>query len=285
MLREKNRAFTLVELLVVIAIIAVLLSILVPALNKIREQAKKMVCAAHMHSVGLALMLYEQDHEYIPHSRPCQVGSVRHRGMAWKSLMNIMYDNDFEYGGPGRWNDHMGVGWVGPGLLFRNGYLGEDLMILWCPTKRFAVGPWDAGSYPHHNRDTYLNYRKWKEFFANAGNLPYDNQVRSAYCYQPIEPVDLLDWLGDMDNLGPFRSGEYKDRRKSNMSQKVALFDNPGTNTGTGLPDPTDIVGGTHEGGVNCLMWDGSSKFFRKNFGIMADFRYQRRFIQTLDRQ
>jgi competence protein ComGC len=43
----KTSAFKLVELLVVIAIIVLLLSVLMPALSKVREQAKSLVCAAN----------------------------------------------------------------------------------------------------------------------------------------------------------------------------------------------------------------------------------------------
>jgi prepilin-type N-terminal cleavage/methylation domain-containing protein/prepilin-type processing-associated H-X9-DG protein len=50
--------FTLIELLVVISIIALLLSILTPSLNKVKEQGKKVVCANNMKQVVLALQMY-----------------------------------------------------------------------------------------------------------------------------------------------------------------------------------------------------------------------------------
>ncbi|MFH1616893.1 MAG: type II secretion system protein [Planctomycetota bacterium] len=64
---SKSRAFTLVELLIVIAIIAVLLSILVPTLNKVREQTKRVVCASNLKQIGLLLEYYCADNEgYYP---------------------------------------------------------------------------------------------------------------------------------------------------------------------------------------------------------------------------
>ena len=53
--------FTLVELLVVISIIALLLAILMPSLQKAREQAKSIVCKSNLKEMGLAICLYEQD--------------------------------------------------------------------------------------------------------------------------------------------------------------------------------------------------------------------------------
>lgn len=58
---NKRKGFTLIELLVVIAIIALLLSILIPALSKVKEQAKFILCQSNLRSYGLVGTMYTTD--------------------------------------------------------------------------------------------------------------------------------------------------------------------------------------------------------------------------------
>jgi prepilin-type N-terminal cleavage/methylation domain-containing protein/prepilin-type processing-associated H-X9-DG protein len=66
---RNRRAFTLVELLVVIAIIALLISILLPALSKARRAGYTIGCISNLHAIGQAMLLYTTDnHGWLPGS-------------------------------------------------------------------------------------------------------------------------------------------------------------------------------------------------------------------------
>ncbi|MHC4206066.1 MAG: type II secretion system protein [Planctomycetota bacterium] len=60
---KKSQAFTLIELLVVIAIIAILMAILMPALNRVKEQGKRAACLGNMKQLALCWIIYADDYD------------------------------------------------------------------------------------------------------------------------------------------------------------------------------------------------------------------------------
>lgn len=129
----KKKGFTLIELLVVISIIATLAGMLLPALSRAREAARRATCINNEKQIGLACIMYSQDYGELPDTvAPNQYANNRIRSVAQSK--------------------------IGLGHLILD-YISTDLMV--CPSnnkgnsKEKVKANWDA----NQNTDSDYNYR------------------------------------------------------------------------------------------------------------------------------
>jgi prepilin-type N-terminal cleavage/methylation domain-containing protein len=94
--RRRGFGFTLIELLVVMAIIAVLIALLLPAVQQSREAARRMQCKNNLMNLGLALSNYEMAHERLPPGCVNPTGPIKNESagyhMGW--LVQILPQMD-----------------------------------------------------------------------------------------------------------------------------------------------------------------------------------------------
>jgi prepilin-type N-terminal cleavage/methylation domain-containing protein len=142
-MKIRKKGFTLIELLVVIAIIALLVSILLPALNQAREQAKMAVCSVHLSGLGKAVIMYVNDSkEILPDLAISRSGpykgqaAVDLKGVGVLSTQNVSEYHTY-YETPGY--DQSGWDASGPnciGWLYITGQLESDTNLVFCPSFR-----------------------------------------------------------------------------------------------------------------------------------------------------
>lgn len=134
---EVEKGFTLIELLVVISIIALLLSVLMPALSKVKEAGRKTVCAAHMRDINLSLRVYaDKENGNLP--------------PMYLVLSSGDHNNNQLLNHYSRWW-RIGPGWVwNLGLLWTSGIIEDRGEIFYCPSPKapFKYKDYAANGFP-----------------------------------------------------------------------------------------------------------------------------------------
>jgi prepilin-type N-terminal cleavage/methylation domain-containing protein len=139
-MKTKRSGFTLIELLVVIAIIALLVSILLPALNQAREQAKMAVCSVHLSGLGKSVSMYVNDNKELLPSPGVYFSGLK-KGQVVLDNLGFNTQNEANYYTYNQYptydsGQNIGSGPCEGGCLFLSGQLENDSDIVFCPSYR-----------------------------------------------------------------------------------------------------------------------------------------------------
>jgi len=197
--RPIRHGFTLIELLVVIAIIAVLIGLLVPAVQKVREAANRMSCSNNLKQLALAAMNYEGQNQYFPPGwiAPNSVYNLPGAGIIMGPRLNETRCTNVmvellpfieQEGLVKKWD------FVGNNNLMNaanpNGPAGQVVKIFLCPTSVVASRPTAVVSGATYGLNSYGGVGGRISFSARTTALPQAPNTNGT-SPQPIAPAAL----------------------------------------------------------------------------------------------
>ena len=170
----KRSGFTLIELLVVIAIISLLMAILMPALNKVRKQARRVVCSSNMKQMCTAVAVFANERDgKIPPLSELSNGTWTHEQLTNHSARWFLRGDTY-------WN---------LGILWKYEYL-IDGKIFYCPSK-----------------EAFFRYEQYSDPVFPTEIMGGTSGVRIPYSYNPI-CKNLEDRERVVKNMMDFKVGK-----------------------------------------------------------------------------
>ena len=219
-----KKSFTLIELLVVIAIIAILAGMLLPALSKARERARKISCTNQLKQVGIAIHIYATDNN----------DSLPWLGTAWNYVSDTIYSS------------YLGYGCISTPPEAVMGYLGGDPATM------------DAKAYHKAIKRTFVCPSD------SANHAEFDGTetgwLQTSYVYGFIngQYADMRGFESLTNGIDHPRSKATDDPGLIIFADKVDNLQR--ILTGGEIGFPTNPVPGNHGKDVNVLLLGGSVK-------------------------